>query len=76
MNQQFSTADAFYKIFLTLPQNERLIAAKYILTNTEVQKVFDLTEIINQTTLDAFAEDKGNMPAFSTIDDLRKELLS
>ena len=76
MNQQISTADAFYKIFLSLPKRDRLLAAQYILLDEEIRKIFDLTEIVNKKTLDAFAEDKKNMPAFNTVDELRKDLLS
>ena len=76
MNQKISTADAFYKIFLSLPRRDRLLAAQYILSDEEIRKIFDLAEIVNKTTLDAFSEDKKSMPAFNTIDELRKDLLS
>ncbi len=52
------------------------MAAQYILSDEEIRKIFDLAEIVNKTTLDAFSEDKKNMPAFNTIDELRKDLLS
>ncbi len=34
------------------------------------------TEIPNETTLRAFAEDKRDIPVFHTADELRKDLLS
>jgi PIN domain nuclease of toxin-antitoxin system len=40
------------------------------------QSNFDLKEIPNRLTLEAFAEEVSQMPVFSTIDDLRKDLLS
>lgn len=32
-------------------------------------------EVPNETTLEAFAEDKATMPRFHTVDDLHKDLL-
>ena len=76
MNQKISTADAFYKIFLSLPKRDRLLTVQYILSDKEIRNIFELTENVNQTTLDAFSEDKKNMPVFKTVDELRKDLLS
>ena len=71
-----STAEAFYRVFRALPKKERLAIARYILGDEEVQKSLESSEIPNETTLKAFAEDKQSMPVFSTIDELRKDLLS
>ncbi len=76
MTPKISTADAFYKLFLSIPKKDRLIAAQYILSDKEIRKTFDLTEVINKTTLEAFSEDKKDMPVFNTVDELRKDLLS
>lgn len=73
---KFSTAEAFYRVFRALPKKERLAIARYILADEGVQKDLELSEVPNETTLKAFAEDKGSMPVFSTIDELRKDLLS
>ncbi len=71
-----STAEAFYRVFRSLPKKERLAAARFILEDQEIRRLFDLTELPNAVTLKAFAEDKAKMPVFDTVDDLRKDLLS
>ena len=75
-SEPFGVAEAFYKIFRTLPQKERVTIAHYILADEEVRKGLELSEIPNETTLQTFAEDKQNMPVFSTIDELQQDLLS
>jgi hypothetical protein len=68
-----STADEFYRLFCTLPKSDRLIIARHILEDEEIQN--DL-EILNKTTLEAFSEDKKSMPSYNTVDELRKDLLT
>ncbi len=70
------TAEAFYRVFRALPQKERIVIARYILADEEVQLNLALSEIPNETTLQAFAEDKQLMPVFDTVDELGKDLLS
>ena len=70
------TAEAFYRVFCALPQKERIVIAHYILADQEVQQSLALSEIPNETTLHAFAEDKQRMPVFDTVDELGKDLLS
>jgi hypothetical protein len=41
----------------------------------EVQGRVDDLEPPNETTLEAFAEDRATMPSFQTVDELRKDLL-
>ena len=73
---QASAAEAFYRVFRALPRKERMAIACYILADAEVQKTLALPEMPNATTLRAFAEDKRGLPAFDTVDELRKDLLS
>ena len=70
------TAEAFYRVFCALPQKERVVIARYILADEEVQRSLALSEIPNEITLQAFAEDKQRMPVFDTVDELGKDLLS
>ncbi|HLC15819.1 MAG TPA: hypothetical protein VJL89_06295 [Thermodesulfovibrionia bacterium] len=42
----------------------------------EIGRNFNLAEIPNKLTVEAFAEEVSQMPVFSTIEDLRKDLLS
>ncbi len=70
-----STAEAFYKVFCALPKKDRLAIARYILDDEDIRENFD-DEIPNQTTLNAFQEDKSEMPVFQSVDDLREDLLS
>ena len=70
------TAEAFYHVFRALPQKERIVIAHYILADEEVQQSLALSEIPNEITLQAFAEDKERMPVFDTVDELGKDLLS
>jgi len=70
-----STAEAFYRIFRALPKKDRLTIARYILKDEDVRRSFDKLEIPNETTLKAFAEDKSAMPAFHSVEELRKDLL-
>ena len=69
-------AEAFYRMFRALPQKERIVIAHYILADEEVQQSLALSEIPNEITLQAFAEDKQHMPVFDTVDELGKDLLS
>jgi hypothetical protein len=70
------TAEAFYRVFCALPQEERIAIAHYILADEEVQQSLALSEIPNEITLQAFAEDKRRMPVFDTVDELEEDLLS
>ncbi|HRQ36386.1 MAG TPA: hypothetical protein PLD25_00540 [Chloroflexota bacterium] len=71
-----STAEAFYQVFRALPKKDRLAVARYILEDAEVRDSLSQLETPNETTLAAFAEDKGTMPMFQTVDELRKDLLA
>jgi len=75
-NINISTAEAFYCIFKALPKEDRFAVVRYILEDEEIQRNFDFREVPNKLTLEAFAEEVSQMPAFTTIDDLRKDLLS
>jgi hypothetical protein len=66
------TAEAFYSLFRALSQNDRIMAAQYILGDKEISYHF---KIPNKLTLEALAEDKADMPVFNTIDELKKDLL-
>ncbi len=72
-SQQISTAEAFYQLFCALPKKDRLLIARYILEDEDIQQSF---EIPNEMTVQAFDEDKTTMPVFSSIDALRKDLLA
>ena len=71
--QQVSTAEAFYRLFRALPKKDRLLIARYILEDEDIQQSL---EIPNEMTVQAFGEDKAIMPVFSSIDALRKDLLA
>jgi hypothetical protein len=70
--QSLGTPEAFYRLFRSLPQKERFIAARYILEDEEIRYYL---KIPNETTLQALSEDKNNMETFNTIDELREDLL-
>ncbi|MCK4787103.1 MAG: hypothetical protein KAV87_25315 [Desulfobacteraceae bacterium] len=70
-----STGEAFYRVFRALPKKDRLTVARYILKDEDIRRSFDKLEIPNETTLKAFAEDKSAMPAFHSVEELRKDLL-
>jgi hypothetical protein len=72
---QMSTAEAFYRVFCALPKKDRVAVARYIFQNTEIRHTLEFTEIPNDQTLNSFAEDKSNMPLFTTIQALREDLL-
>lgn len=72
-NQNVTTAEAFYKVFRSLPKKDRLAVAQFILKDKEVQRQI---KIPNETTIESFAENKSVMPAFRSVDELRKDLLS
>ena len=74
--KEMDTAAAFYRVFCALPQQDRFTVAKYILHDKEIQQQLENAKVPNATTLNAFAEDKASMPAFETISELRKDLLS
>ena len=74
--KDMDTAEAFYRVFCALPKRDRFTVAQYILHDKEIQQQLENIEVPNKTTLDAFAEDKASMPAFETISELRKDLLS
>ena len=71
-----STAEAFYLVFRALSKKDRLSVARYILKDEDVKISFDKFEIPNKTTLEAFTEDKSDMPVFQSVEELRKDLLS
>ncbi len=71
-----STAEAFYRLFCALSKQDRLAAAWYILHDEEVRQQLEQAEFPNDVTLNAFAEDKANMPAFETIQELGQDLLA
>jgi len=71
--QQVSTAEAFYRLFRALPKKDRLLIARYILEDEDIQQSL---EIPNEITVQAFGEDKATMSVFSSIDALRKDLLA
>lgn len=64
--------EAFYRLFQALPAKERFAAARYILEDEEIRHHFKLP---NEMTLAALAEDKQDMPVFSSMDALREDLL-
>jgi hypothetical protein len=70
--KSMGTAEAFYRVFCALPISARLAVARYIIEDEEIQH---LLENPNETTLEAFAENKSSMPVFHTVDELRKDLL-
>ena len=70
--QSIGTAEALYRLFRSLSQNERFAAARYILEDDEIRCYL---KIPNETTLEALSEEKKDMPIFYTIDDLREDLL-
>ena len=71
-----STAEAFYRLFCTLPPDEKIAIAHYILADSQVQQDLMLSEVPNSVTLQAFSESKEDMPVFDTVDELVKDLLS
>jgi len=71
-----STADAFYRIFCALSKKDRLAVARHIFQDEEIREFFDLNEIPNESTRNAFAEKKTRMPIFESIHDLCDDLLS
>jgi len=71
--KSISTAEAFYRAFCALPRDDRLAVVRYIIEDEEIQHYL---EIPNETTLEAFAENKSNMPIFHTVDELREDLLT
>jgi hypothetical protein len=71
-SQSTISPEAFYHLFRTLSQNDRFTAASYILDDEEIRHYL---KIPNEISLKAFSEDKNDMPAFNSIDQLRKDLL-
>ena len=69
-------AEAFYTLFRTLPAEDKLAVARYILEDEDVRRNGIPTDIPNKTTLSAFAEKKDDMPVFESIEALREDLLS
>lgn len=70
-----STAEAFYRVFCALTKKDRLAVVNYILHDEEIQQEFGGADIPNDATLNAFAEEKANMPVFETVQELREDLL-
>ena len=73
---RITAAEAFYRLFCALPKKDRLAVARSILANEDVRRNFELPEIPNDVTLQAFAEDKTRLPVFESLDDLRRDVLS
>jgi len=73
---EISTAKAFYLVFRALPENERLAVVRYILEDEEVRRHGDIYDLPNDTTLAAFEEEPSSMPAFHSMEDLKRDLLS
>ena len=71
-----SQAEAFYVLFRRLPEKDKLAVAKYILEDEDVRRHTISTGIPNETTLNAFAENKADLPLFESIEALREDLLS
>lgn len=67
-----------YVIFRSLPRKDRMAVARYILEDDDIRirHSYDLSEIPNETTLKAFAEDKSAMPLFRSVEELRKDLMN
>ena len=76
INREIGTAEAFYRVFCALPKQARLAVARYIFQDAEIRHSLELSDTPNDLTLRTFAEEKAQMPAFSSIDDLRKDLLA
>jgi len=72
-SKAIDTAEAFYRVFCALPIDTRLAVARYVM---EDEEILSLLEIPNKTTVEAFNEKKSDMPLFSTIDELKTDLLS
>ena len=70
-----STAEAFYRVFCALSLQERIAITHYILADEQIQSLA-LSKVPNSVTLQAFAEDKEDMPVFDTVDELVEDLLS
>ncbi len=70
-----STAEAFYRVFCALSLQERIAITHYILADEQVQQSLALSETPNNATLQAFAENKEDMPVF-IVDELVEDLLS
>jgi len=72
----FTAAGAFYRLFCALPKKDQLAVARYILQEKEIKRLLAPIESPNQPTRKSFAETKEHMPVFTSIDDLRDDLLS
>ncbi|MDM8522540.1 hypothetical protein QUF80_04140 [Desulfococcaceae bacterium HSG8] len=73
--ESVGTAEAFYVIFRSLPEKDRMAVARYILEDDDIRHCYELSEIPNEATLKAFAENKSAMPLFHSVEELRKDLL-
>jgi hypothetical protein len=69
-------AEAIYVLFRSLPKQEKLALAKYILEDEEVRTNMEGTRIPNASTLKSFREEKSEMPVFHSVETLRKDFLS
>lgn len=70
-----STAEGFSIVFRALSKEDQLAVARYILKDEEIRRALEQSEIPNDETLEAFYEDKDDMPAFESISELREDLL-
>ncbi len=71
-----STAEAFYRVFCALSLQERIAITHYLLADEQVQQSLALSEVPNSVTLQAFTENKEDMPVFDTVDELVEDLLA
>ena len=69
-------AQAFYKIFRTFSKEDRFTITQYILADEDIQQNLALSEIPNETTIQAFTESKQRMASFDSVDALREDILS
>ncbi len=72
-HNQISAGEAFYLVYLELPESDRLAIARYILEDEDIKQQF---EIQNEMTIKAFSGDVNKMPTFDSLYDLRKDLLT
>ena len=76
LTDNFSPAEAFYVVFRALPEEDRLAVVSYILEDEEIWQSPEFSEIPNETTLQAFSEDKTRLPILQSVDELREDLMS
>ena len=75
-DKTITTVEAFYRLYRALPKKDRLKIARHIFEDQEIIASLEKDSSPNALTSKAFEETRENMPAFSTIEDLRKDLQS